>query len=268
RYAGLEENIKKLGYKVVDEGDIISEGEKTDNPRMKNFDPIYNANKELFNKVSEVLEKKAFPVILGGDHSIAAGSIAATTHHFDKIGIIWIDAHSDFNSDESTISGNMHGMPLSSLTGFGPDSMVDFGKEKKFVDPKNVAIIGVRDIDPEEKIRLSESGIHVFTIHDIDKLGMSTIIEKAIKAAGDGTDGIHVSFDMDSITPEEAPGVGTPVHSGLTVREAFLAVELIAQSGKVLAVDMVEVNPILDVANKTAIIASELILAILGEVVY
>lgn len=268
RYAGLIKQLKELGYDVYDEGDIIPGEEETKDPSMKNFNPIFKANKELYEKVLYSLKDGSFPIILGGDHSLAAGSIAATNRFYDKVGVIWIDAHSDFNSDESTISGNMHGMPLSSLTGFGPNSMIAFEDDFKFVDPDNVAIVGVRDIDPEEKIRLKDSGVHVFSIHDIDRLGMAEVIEMAIEIASDGTDGIHVSFDVDSITPQEAPGVGTPVHSGLTVREAFLAAELIAKANNLVALDMVEVNPILDEANKTGIIACELILAFLGKSVY
>lgn len=268
RYAGLIEQLKVLGYDVIDEGDIILGNEETQDMRLKNFNPIFKANKELFDKVYDTLEEGSFPVILGGDHSLAAGSIAATNRFYNKIGVIWIDAHSDFNNEDSTISGNMHGMPLSSLTGFGPNSMIDFAEDFKFVDPSNVAIVGLRDVDPEERLRLSNSGVHVFSIHDIDRMGMNSVIERAIEVASDGTDGIHVSFDVDSITPEEAPGVGTPVHSGLTVREAFLAAELVAKAGNLIALDMVEVNPILDVANKTGIIASELILAFLGKAVY
>lgn len=268
RYAGLIEQLKDMGYDVIDEGDIIVGKEETTSPNLKNFNPIFKANKELFDKVTETLNDGSFPIILGGDHSIAAGSIAATNRFYNKVGVIWIDAHSDFNSSESTISGNMHGMPLSSLTGFGPNSMIDFAEDFKFVDPDNVAVVGVRDIDPEERIRLSKSGIHVFSIHEIDRIGMTKVIETAIEVASNGTDGIHVSFDVDSITPQEAPGVGTPVHSGLTVREVFLAAELISKNDNLIAVDMVEVNPILDEANKTGIIASELILAFLGKSVY
>jgi len=268
RYSGLLEKLNELGFKALDKGDIVAGQPETENPKLKNFKPIFDANKNLFEEVTATLNDGAFPVILGGDHSVAAGSISATNQFYHKIGVIWIDAHGDFNSDETSPSGNMHGMPLSALTGFGPDKMVAFNNRTKYVDPKNVAVVGGRDIDPEERKRMSESGIHVFSIHDVDKLGMAEVMKRAIEATGDGTDGIHVSYDVDAITPQEAPGVGTPVHSGLTVREAFLAAELVAESGKLIGLDMVEINPIIDERNRTGILACELILAFLGKTVY
>ena len=268
RYSGLMEKLEELGFSVSDKGDILSGEPDTSNPKLKNFKPIFEANRSLFEKIGAALKEGALPVVLGGDHSVAAGSISATNQYYNKIGIIWIDAHGDFNNDESSPSGNMHGMPLSAVTGFGPASMVAFSGSDKFVDPKNVAVVGGRDIDHEERKRMAASGIHVFSIHDVDRLGMAEVMRRAIEAAGNGTDGIHVSFDVDAITPQEAPGVGTPVHSGLTVREAFLAAELIAESKKLIALDMVEINPILDERNRTGILACELILSLLGKSVY
>ena len=268
RYAGLLEKLSKIGYATLDKGDIISSEAYTDNSKMKNFKPIFDANKNLYHQVKSSLEGDAIPVILGGDHGVSAGSITATSHHFERVGVIWMDAHGDFNSDVSSPSGNMHGMPLSAIGGFGPDEMVAFNGKTKFVDTKNVVLIGIRDIDEDERKRLAEAGVNVFSIHDVDKLGMAEVMKRAISIASDGTAGIHVSFDLDAITPQEAPGVGTPVHSGLTVRESFLAAELIAESGKLIALDMVEVNPILDERNKTGILACQLILAFLGETVY
>lgn len=268
RYTGLMEKLAELGFPAVDKGDIVAGEPETENPKMKNFKPIFEANKSLFEKVTDTLNHGAFPVILGGDHCVAAGSIAATRNHYNNIGVIWVDAHGDFNNDETSHSGNMHGMPLSAVTGFGPEKMVAFTEKIKYVDPNHVAVVGGRDIDPDERKRMSESGIHVFSIHDVDRLGMTEVMTRAIEVAGSGTDGIHVSFDVDAITPQEAPGVGTPVHSGLTVREAFLAAELVAESGKLIALDMVEINPILDERNRTGILACELILAFLGKTVY
>ncbi len=268
RYSGLMEKFSELGFSAVDRGDIIAGKPETDNPKMKNFKPIFEANKTLFEQVTESLGQDAFPVILGGDHCVAAGSISATNHFFQNVGVIWIDAHGDFNSDETSLSGNMHGMPLSAVTGFGPEKMVAFAGQHKYVDPDHVAVIGGRDIDPEERKRMADSGVHVFSIHDVDRLGMAEVMKRAIEVAGNGTDGIHVSFDVDAITPQEAPGVGTPVHSGLTVREAFLAAELVAESGKLIALDMVEINPILDERNRTGALACELILSFLGKTVY
>lgn len=268
RYAGLTEKLVDLGFLTTDKGDILSGEPVTDNPRMKNFKPIFEANKRLFDEVTAALKNGAFPVILGGDHCVAAGSITAVSHFYHKVGVIWVDAHGDFNNDVCSPSGNMHGMPLSAVTGFGPEEMVAFTDTIQYIDPKNVAVVGARDIDPDERKRLALSGVHVFSIHDVDRLGMTEVMKKAIEAASDGTEGIHVSFDVDAITPQEAPGVGTPVHSGLTVREAFLAAELVAESGKLLALDMVEINPILDECNRTGILACELILSFLGKAVY
>lgn len=268
RYAGLMEKLAELGFQALDKGDIVAGEPVTDNPGMKNFQPIFDANRSLFDKVADTLNRGAFPVILGGDHCVAAGSISATNHYFNKVGVIWIDAHGDFNNDACSPSGNMHGMPLSAVTGFGPEKMVAFTETIKYVNPANVAVVGGRDIDPEERKRMADSGLHVFSIYDVDKLGMTEVMKRAIEVASNGTDGIHVSFDVDAVTPQEAPGVGTPVHSGLTVREAFLAAELAAETGKLIALDMVEINPILDERNKTGILACELILSFLGKTVY
>ena len=268
RYADLMDKLAEMEFHAEDKGDIIAGEPETDNPKMKNFKPIFEANKRLFQMTSESLKDGALPVILGGDHSVAAGSISATSRFFDKIGVIWIDAHGDFNNEECTPSGNMHGMPLSALTGYGPDSMIAFGDSIKHLDPKNVVVVGGRDIDPEERKRMAASGIHVFSIHDIDRIGMAEVMNKAIAAASEGTDGIHVSFDVDAVTPQEAPGVGTPVHGGLTIREAYLSAELVAETGRLIALDMVEINPILDDKNRTGILASNLILSFLGKTVY
>ncbi|MGI6257010.1 MAG: arginase [Anaerovoracaceae bacterium] len=268
RFAGLAEGLEELGYHVTDLGDIQVGPPKTDNPKMKNFEPIFQANKSLHEQCLAVLKDGDTPIILGGDHGIAAGSISASAKHFKNIGVIWMDAHGDFNNEESSPSGNMHGMPLSALTGYGPDAMVAFSDDPVYVDPKKVVLIGGRDIDREERKRLEVAGVNVFSIHDVDRMGMAQIIEKALSLAGDGTEGIHVSFDMDAITPQEAPGTGTTVHSGLTVREAFLAAEMVAESGKVIAVDMVEVNPMLDERNKTGHLASEMVLSFLGKAVF
>lgn len=268
RYGGLVEGLEKLGYEVHDLGDILPLPEGKSSPKLRNYEQVIDINKKLYHAVSEILERGSFPIVLGGDHSISAGSISAVAAHHKRIGVIWIDAHGDWNDEHSSPSGNMHGMSFSAVCGAGPDCMVDFGNGPVYVDPKNCVQIGGRDIDPEERIRMKESGITVFPINMIDKCGMDDIIHRAIAIASDGTDGIHLSFDVDAITPEQAPGTGTTVDSGLTAREAFLAVEVLAESGKLLSLDMVEVNPILDVRNKTGHLASELIQSALGKVVY
>ena len=268
RYGGLVEGLEKLGYDVRDLGDILPLPEGKSSPKLRNYEQVIDINKKLYHAVSEILERGSFPIVLGGDHSISAGSISAVAAHHNRIGVIWIDAHGDWNDEHSSPSGNMHGMSFSAVCGAGPDCMVDFGNGPVYVDPKNCVQIGGRDIDPEERIRMKESGITVFPINMIDKCGMDDIIHRAIAIASDGTEGIHLSFDVDAITPEQAPGTGTTVDSGLTAREAFLAVEVLAESGKLLSLDMVEVNPILDVRNKTGHLASELIQSALGKVVY
>lgn len=268
RYGGLLEGLEKLGYTVIDRGDITPLPSGATRPDLRNYEQVIDINKKLYHAVSETLERGHFPVVLGGDHSIAAGSISAVAAHYKSIGLIWIDAHGDWNDERSSPSGNMHGMSFSAVCGKGPDCMVDFGNDPVYVDPRKCVQIGGRDIDPEERIRMKESGITVFPINVIDKYGMDEIIHRAIEIASDGTEGIHLSFDVDAITPEEAPGTGTTVASGLTAREAFLAVEMLAESGKLISLDMVEVNPILDVRNKTGHLASELIQSALGKVVY
>ena len=268
RYGGLVDGLEKLGYEVHDLGDILPLPEGKSSPKLRNYEQVIDINKKLYHAVSEILERGSFPIVLGGDHSISAGSISAVAAHHKRIGVIWIDAHGDWNDEHSSPSGNMHGMSFSAVCGAGPDCMVDFGNGPVYVDPKNCVQIGGRDIDPEERIRMKESGITVFPINMIDKCGMDDIIHRAIAIASDGTDGIHLSFDVDAITPEYAPGTGTPVENGITAREAFLAVEMLAQSGKLISMDLVEVNPILDDKNKTGRMASELIQLALGKVVY
>lgn len=268
RYAGVKHEIKELGYEVIDKGDLIPKAEGATSEKLRFYEQVNDVNKKLYEETLKSHEEGAFPVILGGDHSVAAGSISATAKHFKNIGVIWIDAHGDWNNDESSPSGNMHGMPFSAVCGAGPDIMVDFGQEPVYVKTKNAVQIAGRDIDPMERIRMREHGVTVFSIADIDRMGMPAVIEEAIKIASDGTEGIHVSFDVDSITPEAAPGTGTIVHSGLTLREAFYLVETLCASEKVLALDMVEVNPMLDIKNQTGDLAKELILSVLGKVVY
>lgn len=268
RYGGLCEGLEQLGFTVNDLGDIVPLVSGATAPYMRNYEQVIELNSRLYCLVSAALEQNHFPLVLGGDHSIAAGSISAVARHYRKIGVIWIDAHGDWNNEESTPSGNMHGMPFSAVCGHGPACMVDFGGESVLVDVKRCVQIGGRDIDDQERLRMKRAGVTVFPINAIDKDGMQNIIDRAIEIAGTDTAGIHLSFDIDSIDPQAAPGTGTVVHSGLTAREAFLAVESLADSGKLLSMDMVEVNPILDERNKTAVLASQLIQSALGKAVY
>lgn len=268
RFAGLIDGIKELGFECRDKGDLIPLPEGKTCETMRYYEQINDMNDRLYHSVKESLEAGAMPVVLGGDHSIAAGSVSATAKHFEKIGLIWIDAHGDWNDPESSITGNMHGMPFSAICGAGPDIMVEFGQNPVYVDTSKCVLIAARDVDPLERVRMKDHGITVFSIADVDRIGMPEVIKQAIEIASDGTKGIHLSFDVDSIDPALAPGTGTTVHSGITLREAFYAVETLYSSGKVLAMDLVEVNPMLDNKNMTGEVAKELILSTLGKVVY
>lgn len=271
RYAGLIEGLKELGFSVTDKGDILTPRSGKTSDTLKNYEQVVTVDRELYQEVYDSYRNGHFPVTLGGDHSIAAGSAEASAKFFaDRggIGLIWIDAHGDWNNEESSPSGNMHGMPFSAICGYGPDCMVDFGQGAAYVDVKHCVQIGGRDIDTKERIRMKEAGVSVFPINVIDQIGMPEVIRRALEIAGRGTAGIHLSFDIDAVTPEAAPGTGTVVHSGLTARESFLAVETLAESGRLIAMDMVEVNPILDEHNKTGILASELVQSALGKIVY
>ncbi|MBE6041630.1 MAG: arginase [Clostridiales bacterium] len=271
RYAGVRAALREMGYTVTDKGDIIPPDDGMSLRHMINFEQVNETNRQLYEAVKETLDAGHLPVVLGGDHSIAAGSVSAVAKHYEKegpIGIIWIDAHGDWNDDKSTISGNMHGMPYSAVCGWGPSSMVDFGQGPCYVPTKHCVQVAGHDFDRAEAARMKEAGMNVFPISDVDKRGMYEVMKDAIRIASEGTVGIHLSFDVDAITPEYAPGTGTPVANGITAREAFLAVEMIAESGKLLSMDLVEVNPILDERNKTGILASELIQSALGRIAY
>ena len=271
RYAGLKPSLRAMGYNVHDKGDIIPPEDGMSLRNMIRFEQVNATNKELYDAVTDTLDKGHFPLVLGGDHSIAAGSVSAVAKHYEgegEIGIIWIDAHGDWNSDKSTVSGNMHGMPYSAVCGWGPSSMVDFGQDPHYVSTAHCVQVAGHDFDKAEAERMKEAGMTVFPITDVDTRGMYEVMKDAIKIAGEGTIGIHLSFDVDAITPEYAPGTGTPVPNGITAREAFLAAEMIADSGKLISMDLVEVNPILDERNKTGILASDIIQLALGKKVY
>ena len=271
RYAGLSQDLRKLGYSVRDKGDIIPPPDGMSLRHMIKFEQVNETNRQLYEAVSATLSEGRFPLVLGGDHSIAAGSVSAVAKHYEpqgEIGVIWIDAHGDWNDDKSTPSGNMHGMPYSAVCGWGPDSMVSFGQKPHFVPTSHCVQVAGHDFDVAEAARMKEAGMNVFPIGDVDRRGMHEVMKDAIKIAGEGTVGIHLSFDVDAITPEYAPGTGTPVPNGITAREAFLAVEMLAASGKLISMDLVEVNPILDERNKTGQLASELIQLALGKEVY
>lgn len=271
RIAGLGERVAALGYPVVDMGDLevpIPETRQIGDPRKRYIDEIAMVCRTLADTARASLGTGALPLVLGGDHSLAAGSVAASAAHLadrgEQLGLIWVDAHGDMNTPASSGSGNVHGMPLAALLGPEPAELSTLAGFSPKVDARHVVLIGVRNLDEQEKQRVRESRIHVFTMKDIDRSGIAVVIEQAIALAGDGTGGIHVSFDLDVCDPTIAPGVGTPVKGGLDYREAHMVMEVLADSGRVLALDMVEVNPTLDVRNSTADLGTELVLSALG----
>jgi arginase len=272
RVAGLQTRLKQLGHQVEDIGNIsvkqaeeMSYGEK----RAKYLDEIAETCKDLGEAVQKSLEENFFPLVLGGDHSIAAGAASGVASFFRKdkkdIGYIWLDAHGDMNTPESSPSGNVHGMPLASIMGYGPTELVDLMGFKPKVEPGNIVIVGARDLDAQERKMMKKSGVHVFTMREIDERGMREVMSDALKYAMDDTAGIAVSLDMDFVDPSDAPGVGTPVRGGVTYREAHLAMEMIADSEAMASLEVVEINPVIDEHNRTALLGVELILSALGK---
>lgn len=268
RYAGVIEKLTSIGYDVKDEGDILANktiSPITDGIKLRYLDEVARVNTELCNKVSKVMSEGRFPLVLGGDHSIAIGTIAGVLQHKKNLGVIWFDAHGDINTEETSPSGNIHGMPVAVSLGYGHERLTSIGGKDAKLQAKKLVFIGSRDLDTGERKVLKELGITVFTMHEIDRYGMTEVIERAIKIAGDGTDGIHVSFDVDSMDPVYAEGTGTRVPGGLTYRESNLVLEMIALSGKLVSAEFVEVNPIIDVKNQTAKTAVSLMGSLLGE---
>jgi arginase len=235
----------------------------------KYLDEIAETCKDLGEAVQKSLEENFFPLVLGGDHSIAAGAASGVASFFRKdkkdIGYIWLDAHGDMNTPESSPSGNVHGMPLASIMGYGPTELVDLMGFKPKVEPGNIVIVGARDLDAQERKMMKKSGVHVFTMREIDERGMREVMSDALKYAMDDTAGIAVSLDMDFVDPSDAPGVGTPVRGGVTYREAHLAMEMIADSEAMASLEVVEINPVIDEHNRTALLGVELILSALGK---
>jgi len=271
RIAGLGERLAALGYTVVDKGDLtvpIPETQRPGDERKRYIRDIARVCNRLYQTAYAALEAGAVPLVLGGDHSLAAGSVAASAayarQHGASIGLIWVDAHGDMNTPGSSTSGNVHGMPLAALLGAEPLELASIGGFSPKVDPEHTVLVGVRNLDEREKLRVRESGVHVFTMKDIDRAGVAAVAEQAILLAGRGTAGIHVSFDLDACDPSVAPGVGTPVKGGLDYREAHMVMEMIADSGLLKALDIVEVNPTLDVQNNTAVLGAELVSSALG----
>jgi arginase len=237
--------------------------------RARYLDEIAEACKGLAEAVKKTMDEDIFPLVLGGDHSIAVGTVAGAAAHYDKdskrIGVIWLDAHGDMNTPDSSPSGNVHGMPLASIMGFGPPELTGLAKIKPMVEPRNVVLVGIRDLDAKERKLMKETGVHAFTMRDIDERGMREVMADALRFAGDDTAGIAVSLDMDFVDPSDAPGVGTPVRGGVTYREAHLALEMVADSRQMCSFELVEVNPVIDVHNTTATLGVELVLSGLGK---
>jgi len=267
----LQEKLREIGHEVEDLGNIAvperdSLTRKGDS--LAYLPEILAVNQLLAAAVGEALDAGGFPLILGGDHSISIGGIAGFASRVPSFGLLWFDAHGDFNTPETTTSGNVHGMPLAVAVGRGSEELVRCAGPGPKVAEEKAVIIGVRDLDPQERELLQNSRVTVFTMQDVDERGMREVVQEALALAGSGVEGLYVSFDMDVLDPLEAPGVGTPVRGGITYREAHLALELIAQSGRLLAMDMVEVNPILDCRNRTAELAVELIASALGKRIF
>lgn len=272
RIAGLHQRLTELGHRVIDDGDLDirnMEELKVGSLRARYLAEISQANKTLAAAVHGVMKRGQFPLVLGGDHSIAIGTVSGVAAHArakgKKVGVLWVDAHSDINTPATSPSGNVHGMPLAALLGLGPPALTGIGGRFKKVSPENVALVGIRSVDEGERTHLRKLGVHVYTMADIDRHGIHIVMEKAIGNVTNGTGMVHVSFDLDSVDPSLAPGVGTPVKGGLDYREAQLIMESLADAGVVTSLEMVEVNPILDERNRSAEFALELIESAFGK---
>lgn len=272
RAAGLNAAIKALGHEVEDSGNIHvknPEEQHFGNKRAKYLNEIAETCRDVAARVSHTLEEDCFPLTLGGDHSIAIGTLAGVSKFYrdrnQEVGLLWIDAHGDMNTPDTSPSGNIHGMPFAASLGYGPQELTGIYGFSPKVSTARAVLVGARDLDSTERKTVKKSGLSVFTMRDIDEQGMRAVMEKSIALASEGAGGYVVSFDMDVIDPAEAPGVGTPVRGGLTFREAHLALEMVADSGKMAAFELVEVNPIIDIMNKTAILGVGLISSALGK---
>lgn len=270
RYAGVIERLEKLNYIIEDLGDIeIGPAERSDAQnveKLRNLKAVAEANEKLAKKVDEVIQTGSFPLVLGGDHSIAIGTLAGVAKHYHNLGVIWYDAHADLNTAETSPSGNIHGMPLAVSLGIGHPSLTNIYDYSPKIKSENIVIIGARSLDEGERKLIKEKGIKVYTMHEIDRLGMTKVMEETISYLREQkTDGVHLSLDLDGLDPHDAPGVGTPVIGGISYRESHLAMEMLAESKIITSAEFVEVNPILDERNKTASVAVALMGSLLGE---
>lgn len=270
-YAGLAAKLRDHGHDVtvhdpipVPDLDACSPG----NPKLLYLDPILTATTATARAVKRILTKGAFPVVLGGDHSVALGSVSGVAQARGPIGLIWLDAHGDFNDSSTSPSGHIHGMILAALAGAGDPPLNDAAGPCPHVDPRHIAIVGARSLDPGEKTKLREAGVHVYPMDQIDARGIAAVMEEALARVSDGTTGVHLSLDLDVVAPTVVAGFGTPVPGGLSYREVHLATEMAARTGRLLALDLVEVNPLFDHANATAVLATELALSALGSTIF
>jgi arginase len=272
RIAGLGERIAALGHKVVDKGDLVTpipEVKSEGDPKKRYIRDIARVCQKLYQTSLECFDAGGLPLVLGGDHSLAAGSVAAAAEVARRkekpLGLLWVDAHADMNTPVTSPSGNVHGMPLAALLGPEPAELARIGGFAPKVEPSRTVLIGLRNLDDREKVLVRESQVHVFTMKDIDRQGIASVVEQAIAIAGANSAGIHVSFDLDVCDPGIAPGVGTPVKGGLDYREAHVVMEMVSDSGLMTSLDVVEVNPILDLQNATAVLGVELVSSALGQ---
>ena len=272
RVAGLNEKLAAIGYQVEDLGNIVVDQPESlpAGPSHARYLPqIAHTCARLAELVEKAADQSRAPLVLGGDHSVAVGTVAGMSRHFRrqnrKLGLIWMDAHADMNTPQSSPSGNVHGMPLACCVGNGPEELTQMSGYSPSVEPGSVAIVGLRSVDDIERLNVRGAGVHAFTMRDIDERGMRNVIQEAIHRVTLGTGGFHLSFDMDAVDPSEAPGVGTPVHGGITYREAHLAMETVCDSGLMASMEVVEVNPVMDEANRTALLAVELVMSAMGK---
>lgn len=270
RYAGVVDRIEELGHTVSDEGDIQigqADGSVDTSTNLRNLKAITEATEALGDKVFEVAEAGNFPLVLGGDHSIAIGTLAGISERHENLGVIWYDAHADMNTSDTSPSGNIHGMPLAASFGHGHEKLTNIRGYSPKVKPENIVIIGARSVDPGERQLIKERGIRVYSMHEIDKMGMNAVIEDSIRYLKEErkTDAVHLSLDLDGIDPMYTPGVGTPVPGGISYRESHLAMEMLFDAGIITSAEFVEVNPILDEKNRTADVAVALIGSLFGE---
>ncbi|MCE5310010.1 MAG: arginase [Acidobacteriales bacterium] len=274
RLAGLNARLSSLGYRVEDLGNVEA-GQPESSPEgagnARYLAQIVRSTARVMRTVERAAGAGKVPLVVGGDHSVAVGTVSGMARAWRKrkqsLGLIWIDAHPDMNTPETSPSGNVHGMPLACLLGMGPPELSRMGGFAPKIDPRRTVLIGIRDVDALERPHVRSSGVRAFTMRDLDERGLRSVVKEAIEIAGAGAEGFHVSLDMDAVDPREAPGVGTPVRGGMTYREAHLAMELICDSGLMRSMEVVEVNPILDEGNRTAALAVELVMSAFGKAI-